>query len=526
MGPTVAASNPFDDFDLDDLQHLSEEEQALFHQSMEMLVGGETNADWINRVFPEEPTPRHVLPICEVLDAARLRPQRVVLDYGAGHAKTTTAMRCIAHWIERSPADLCAYVSYSDDQARDKSAIAKAALERINFKLATSTESDSHWKTKQGGGLIAMGARGGLMGKRIPGLFVYDDAYKDVQEARSPAINGAVIGRFKAAGFTRLQGGSIVIIGSRLDENDLIGYILKHLKWDHISCPAICEDELNDPLGRKKGEAAWPEKYPIEICSEPCGHDGHLAEIKRTIGDHLFSAIYQGRPRPEGTAIFHEPGRFRLKNWTDQETGAVYPSEFKWEGKRGVISIDPAATAKKQSDWSVLATCAMFGYGIEAFMWVVDLVRIQVEIPDLVARGKRMQNLTRLLVACEAVAGFKGVPQSLRSIDARDPDTGKPIGRLRVLDIPGGLRDEALKSLFSRDKFTKAQPGAAAWNDGRILVPIDAPWAEPMIERFQRFTGVEGGEDDEIDAVCQGWNVLYRPSKPKGEERDYDGGVV
>lgn len=507
-------SNPFVDFDPEHLALLTPEEQAEFYRGLETLVGGESLYDFIARVYPHEPPPRHIRPIIDVIQTARMRPMRVCLDIGAGHSKTTTLMRGIAWWLCRSPADLCAYVSYSDDQARDKSRLAKEGMGLAGKYLSSEKGGVGHWLTPQGGGLVAVGSRGGLMGKRIPGLLVYDDPYKDAQEARSPAINGMVIERFKAAAFTRLQGGSIIVVHSRLDTGDLIGWILKNLKWDHISIPSICDDPANDLLGRKAGEAAWPERYPVEICSQPCGHDGHLAEIKRTLGDHLFAGIYQGKPRAEGTRIFHEPARYRRNAGVDSD-GRKVNSEFTWEGKRGVLAIDPAATARKTGDWSVIAECAMANYGASTIMWVTDLIRIQCEIPELVARARRKQMQTRLMVSCEAVGGFKGVPQSLRQIDVRDHVSGLPEGKLRVKDYNPG----------SRDKFTRALPLSAAWNDGRVLIPMDVSWADDLIDRFQRFSGAAGGEDDEIDAIAQAWEVLYRAHKVE-RQGDYEGGIV
>ncbi len=511
------------DFDPADLQYLSETEQKQLSDSLEMLIGGESAYDFICRIAPDEHPPKHVLPIIDVIEQARLRPQRVTIDIGPGHAKTTTLLRLLAWWLSKSPADLCGYISYSDMQARDKSGIAQAAFAEAGGRLDPDKTADGFWKTPFGGGLIAKGSRSGITGKRVPGLLVYDDPYHDAQEARSVAINAAVIERFKAVAFTRLQGGSIIVLHTRWAMDDLIGYIRKNLGWDNISIPTIADqvgvaaggqgDEKSgtDTLGRHLGEPAWPEKYPYELCLEEkpdakgrpirkiCGHDGHLVEIRKTIGEHLWAALYQGKPRPEGMRIFHEPARFRLNDFLDPETKQLYKSEFDWTGKRGVISIDPAATAKTSADHSSISVVAMEGYGLDARMWLVEQIRVQVEIPELVSLARRIQLRTRLLVACEAVSGFKGVGQSLRMIGARDIH-GRALGTLRVIDVTPG----------SRDKFTRAQAGAAAWNDSRLLVPMDTEWADGLIERFQRFTGQAGGEDDEVDSVCQAWNLLYR----------------
>lgn len=475
-------------FDPEHLKLLSPKERDLFNRSLAMLVGGESFRDYCLRVAPHEPPPRHVNPIIDAIEQARVKPLRIVFDMGPGHAKTTYLQRAIAWWLSpgQSPADLCAYLSYSDGQARDKSRIAKETYELGGGSFNEDKNSDGYWLTDQGGGLVAKGAQAGITGKRVPGLLIYDDPYKDIDEARSPAINGKIINRFKGVAFTRLQGGSIIVLHTRYIMDDLIGYILKELKWDHISIPTIC-DSKNDLLGRKIGDVAWPERYPYEICTTTCGHDAHVKEIEKTLGPNMFAAMYQGKPRPDGMQIFHEPSRFSLK-------------DFKWEGKRGVISIDPAATAKTSADWSVLLTVAMEGYGINSKMYIVDCVRVQVEIPELVKIAVRIQYAHRLMVACEAVAGFKAVPQSLRAVNPK----------MRVIDV----------TPTSKDKFTRSMAIAAAWNDGRVLVPEDAPWADVLINEFTRFTGNNDSHDDQVDAGSQAWNILYRTAK-KISEADY-----
>lgn len=495
MASPKPTSTIFDDFNPDWVKLLPPHEQVEFYRAANQLVGGETINEFVNRVAPHEPPPRHLQPILDVIQYARLKPIRVVFDMGPGHAKTTALLRSVAWWLspENSPGDLCAYITYSDGQARSKSRICKETLEAAGSGLHPDVNAAGFWLTPQGGGLIAAGSRGAITGKRVPGLAIYDDPYKEMSEARSQAINGAVIERFKAVAFTRLQGGSIIVLHTRWHMDDLIGYIDKNLKWDKISIPSVC-DVVPDILGRKIGEVAWPQKYPYEICSDKdiCGHDGHLAEIKATLGDHIFNAMYQGKPRPEGTQVFKEPARYSLK-------------EFSWQNKRGCIVIDPAATAKTSADYSVLLTLATEGYGINTKLWIVDCVRKQIEIPALVKEASALQKKYRLMIACEAIGGFKAVPQSLRAIDPT----------LRVLDL-----DTA-----GKDKYTRAQPFAAAWNDDRVFVPMDAPWAETLIDEFQRFTGNNDTHDDQVDAGAHGWNILYRGA-PKITERDYAQGGI
>lgn len=478
-----------DAFDPDWLDRLSFAEQQELLAHLEKLVGGERLVEMITEVWPDEPPPKHVMPIIDVMEQARVTPIRICISVGPGHAKTTTLLRSMIWWLRKSPKDQCAYITYSASQANSKLRIARQFAEDANIALAN--DSVGHIITEGGGGIMGAGARGKLTGQRIPGLLVVDDPYKDEFEARSSTVNHAVKERFKAVAFTRLQGGSIIVLHTRWAEDDLIGWLERDLKWDTININTHC-DQQPDVLNRKMGEAAWPEKYPYEICTRPCGHDGHLAEIRRTVGEHLWHSMYQGRPRPIGKAVFHEPARYKL-------------SEFSWTGKRGCIVVDPAATAKTSADWSVIMVIAMEGFGDQSRMYIVKVIRVQMEIPELVAEIVKAQKKYRLMVAVEAVGGFKSVPQSLRRVNPG----------LRVFEITVG----------SKDKFTRAIPVSGAWNSERVLVPIDdgsaeTSWVDPLIEEYRIFTGNGDRHDDQVDCGAHGWNVLYRGA-PKITDANY-----
>ena len=59
------------------------------------------------------------------------------------------------------------------------------------------------------------------------------------------------------------------------------------------------------------------------------------------------------------------------------------------------------------------------------------------------------------------------------------------------------------------DKFTRAQPAAAAWNQGRIRVPVNVPWVSPLLSETSSFTGTTADDhDDQVDALSYGWVEL------------------
>lgn len=555
-------------YDPANLEFLSDQERAELTDGLESLVGGECPVDFVSRLWPDEPVPAHLLPVVDAIEQARVAPVRVTIDVGPGHAKTTILLRLLIWWLCRSPADQNAYVTYSGAQAMDKSSLALDYASVAGLRLAADSKAKGHWHTPERGGLIAAGARGKLTGQRVPGVILYDDPYKDEQEARSIAINGQVISRFKGVAYTRLQGGSIFVLHTRWGENDLIGWINKNLKWDRIHVPTVA-DSKDDILGRRiisktqwlalsvaerarfgpikdlkdeaYGEVAWSQKYPYAICTEPCGHDGHLDDIRRTIGEALWWALYGGAPRPIGKAIFHEPSRYQ-KNTVFKENARVFThtqyaalpaaaqarltcmqdesrtalearhysevlrkSEFTWTRKRACIPADTAASAKTSADFSAILVVAMSGYGVESEMWIYDCIHVQEEVPEVTTILERIQRKYRLLIAVETVAANAGraVSQMLRRAN----------NKLRIVDVEVG----------GKDKFTRSIPLSTAWNQGRVHVPIDEDWADELIEEFKLFTGVDDLHDDIIDAAAHGWNLLYR-DRPPVTEADYDQG--
>ncbi len=420
--------------------------------------------DFIVRVSPQHPPPKHFAPIVACLEAARSVPQKVCISVPPGHAKTTLILHAIAWWLEMYPADPCAYVSYNARQAMSKSVIARQLAMSAGIPISDETNNKAEWRTEHGGGLIASGIDGGLTGQRVKGLLIVDDPFKGPIDAYSQGYRDEVHEWFKTVALLRREDASTFVIHTRWHEDDLIGRLRKSGEWKIISLPAIAND--NDPLGRQKGEALWPEMYPIE----------KLEEIRTEIGEYNFAALFQGEPRPRGGTVFGEP------RYYDPETTS-------FEGTTIVIAADPAASEKTSADYSAAVVLSIRGTGKERVGYVRYVYRKQVQIPAFVADLISIQQTWgNAPIHVESVGGFKAIPQMLRALGLERIHEIVPIG----------------------DKFTRAQPAAAAWNNpiGRILVPSDSPpWLGPFLDEMAKFTGVNDAHDDQVDALSHGWNA-------------------
>lgn len=480
-----AASEPVAPQSIDDLMLLTAEERAEFEALMEDREAGESLHDFIARCFPHEPPPPHLRLLISLIERARHERIKVCVSWPPRHAKTVTLLRAICWWLTQEPADVCAYYSYSDKQAWSKSRVARGWALANGIELRSDSQNVAEWRTLKDGGVFAGGLLSGLTGRGVSGLFVVDDPFKNREEADSPIVRERIWEQFNEVVFTRLEGASVLVVHTRWHDDDLIGR-LKKAGWEIINVPAIADDDNGkepDPLGRENGEAMWPERFDAK----------ELDDIKRQIGDWSFAALYQGRPRPRGAAVFKEPARCVLP-----DSPAEWASFL--QGKRLIIGADPAATESTRADYSVAAVLAVDRLGPSACSWVLDIVRGQWEVPAFVERLRALQAHWRCSIVVEAVGGFKAVPQMLRQIDPH----------IRVAGVQP-----------TSDKFNRSQGFAAAWNDGRVYIPSNRPWVNPLMSEVLSFTGVKDKHDDQLDAAVHAWTALtsVAPRQPRSTTR-------
>lgn len=424
---------------------------------LEAQVGGERLGAFIDRLTPRHSPPPHLAKLIKLVEAARIAGIRACVSLPPRHGKTTTILHGLAWMVSRDPRLTHAYVSYSDDLSRSKSRIARRLAEQAGATLAKDSKNLAEWRTEAGGGLLATGVGGPLTGQGVTGCLVVDDPIKNRQEAESANAREKLWEWFGDVAYTRLEpGASCIVVATRWHSDDLIGRLAKTGEWEVLNLPAVSN----------AGRALWPERFPVRS----------LDEIKAQIGEFSFASLYQGLPRPKGAKVFQSPARYD-------------PQTFSLEGKRLIIGVDPAASEKTSADYSVAVVMATEGVGILQRAWVLEVLRAQVTVPELVQRLRDLQAKYRAPLAVESVGAFKAVPQMLRSVDRS----------LRILEVhPAG------------DKFTRAQPIAAAWNAGRVFVPSRGVWVNDFVAEVQSFTGVKDAQDDQVDALAHSWNSVAR----------------
>lgn len=439
---------------------------------------------FIADVSPHLPPPRHLRLVIDRLEEARRRPIRLALSLPPRHAKTTLITHAIAGWMDWSPTDTHAYASYNTEQATDKSRLIRELAVAGGVELGAATRL-TRWVTKQGGGLIAAGLLAGITGKGVNGLFVIDDPFKGRVDANSRVIRERTYETFRDVVMTRLEevatSASVVVIQTRWHPEDLIGRLEKDGDFEVLNIPALSEGD-GDPLGRPFGEALWEEMFSR----------AYLEKLREVRGAYGFDALYQGRPRPRGAKVFGPPHYYD-------------PEKTSFAGCRVGIGADPAATDDTANDYSAAVAGRFMGNGDDRKLYVTNVYHHQVQVPVFVADLRQfIADNDGAAAAVEGAGIGKTVVQSLRNVDAR----------LRVKESP-----------VVGDKFTRAQGLAAAWNAGRVFVPLgNPPWLKDFLAEMEDFTGVGDEVDDQVDAIVHLWNAgpgsaPYRPHGPVGNRR-------
>lgn len=451
--------------------------------------------DWVPIMSPTFDRPEHLVKLAEVIVRAQYEPIYAWISVPPRHSKTETICHSVPWRLLRDPKTQVAYCTYEANLAYSKSRRMREISAGVGVKLKRGSTGVQEWETAEGGRVIATGVGGPLTGKGC-NLLIIDDPLKNREEAESPVIRQKIWDWFTSTALTRVEpGGSVIVCHTRWHDDDLIGRIRNEFpEWTGISMPAVEETVEKITINGKSEDrierrALWPSRWPL----------GELDKKRRLVGEYDWAALFQGQPRPKGGRLFGTATRYDYPNIADPKV----PYKI-------LIGADPAATEKTNADYSAICVMAFTGHSeldpttnrlmptLDFKGDVLEVWRGQVSVPEFVSRLRDMSVKWGAPIAVESVAGFKAVPQMLRAIDKT----------LKLFDAPA-----------LGDKFTRALPASAAWNDpegGRIRVPNDvqnAPWVHDFLAEVEKFTGVKDKHDDQVDAMAHAFNaaVLLMP---------------
>lgn len=416
---------------------------------------------------------RAIAAALEQVEAGKIK--RLIINLPPRHGKSELSSRLFPAWfLGRHPEQSLILATYADRLAWDfgrevEGYISDSIYRQVFPKMSLKTASVDRIETMAGGKCFFVGRGAAITGRGAIGLLV-DDPLKDRVEADSAVTREKSWTWFNQVARTRLLSheGWIVIIQTRWSEDDLVGRLTDPMnpsyspiegpKWKILDLPAIAGDD--DPLGRKEGEALWPERFPVE----------YLEEI-RAVDSRGFQSLYQGAPTPD------------RGNFFPAEKLLTYPRNAAppHDQLRFYAASDHAVSSSQERDKTVLLVA---GLDQDENIWIMpDLIWGRYPTDQIVERMIDLMDLYR------PIHWWAERGHISRSIG--------PFLRKRMLER--SVHCSVFEMTPIADKMSRAQSILGRIAMGKVFWPSFAPWWPAALKELLQFP--HGARDDLPDAV-------------------------
>lgn len=355
----------------------------------------------------------------------------------------------------------------------------RALRNATGFDVMVRTQS-GEWEPS--GTYRCTGVNGPLSGFGADYIII-DDPIKNREDANSETLRERVWEWYTSTVYTRLEkGAGLLLTMTRWHHDDLAGRILAQAaanpdgeQWEVISLPAV-KDIENDTDPRTLGDSLWPNKYSREA----------MASIRLAVGSYEWEALFQQRPTPVGGSVFkqeyfktyeiaeHEDPAQRMVRLHDGRT-------FRYAHLKRFIVVDLAVSLKTSADYTVMLTVGVTPQGD---LLVLDCLRARLEAPD------QLVQLKHLLVKHAALfAAVESVQYQLAFVQTARRE-GLPVREMKV----------------DTDKLSRAIPAATLCENGRVCLPVHAPWVATFLSELMEFPS--GKHDDQVDTLSGAVGLL------------------
>lgn len=439
---------------------------------------------------------------------------RLAINIPPRHGKSLLVAVCWPAWVwQMRPWFKWMFASYSLDLAKRDGLKTYELIQSPwyqerwgdRFRITKATE-DLYRTSERGHRVLASPDARGL---GEGGDCVAADDPHNTRETESEAVRGGTLRWWAESMGTRLNDlktGLRLIIMQRLHENDLSGYVLKEMGYEHLCLPLEFEPSRLVPLRADKtpnpfyipptsigftdwrsreGELLWPEKNgPAEV-----------ETLKRDLGHSAFAIAgqLQQRPAPRGGGMFKREN-FKIIDALPEGTKLVRRVR-RWD----FASTDP----KKQlsttdPDWT---RGGLFAMDQEARFYVLHMTGIRADPGDV-----------EKLVRAMAEVDGRGVPIHI----AQDPGQA---GKFQVnyyrrmlagysVNPPmrqGGKGKKRDINIESGSKSVRAEP-LASYSEAGMVYVLRGDWNNAYIDEMCGFP--TAAHDDQVDVSSGAFLIL------------------
>ena len=375
--------------------------------------------DYLNpRVSKYAIKPHHAFIAQQLERVNRGEINRLEIELPARHGKSMLAVRKFVPWISGLNPDRSGIVvTHTDTLAREHGRAVRDVFRMGAYKLAFPNPRAALREDNQasdllqlvGGGLLIFTGRSGLGAGAGADWLIFDDFFKNSEEAQSETVRNSAWNTFISDCQSRLNTDQspIVLIGTRRHEDDVQGRLFdptnQHYdeneakRWTRIRLPALAEP--GDLMGRQVDEPLWPEKYGTKYYMARRMSKSEIVRMDHQTQD-------QCNPIPE-------EGKWFKKAWLKTYTRAELPKQL-----RIYIASDHAYRIKESNDASCLLVVGMDPTGE---IWVLpDTIWAKMDTAEL----------------CDAIFKIIDTRKPAQWWAARDAISGSimPLLRRRMLD--------------------------------------------------------------------------------------------
>ena len=422
----------------------------------------------------------------------------LLLSVPPQHGKSFTVTETLPSWfLGKHPTDGVILCSYESDLAekfsrKNRDKYINYACDIFGTGINSGAQGVALWETDKGGTCRAAGLKAGITSYGCE-LFIIDDPIKNKDQAQSEVVIKKIHDEMGPSVQSRIHpGGKLIVIQTRWIENDTIGYILKNWSefvYKYINLPCECEDETNDPLGRKLGESLMGEHLgdygiPAKIRNDNNWLKSKKMLVKTGDGEYTWNALYQGHPSAQNGNLFHADW------WQLYSREHIKFTDFEYT----LLSVD--ATFKK-TETSDMVAITLWGIA-QNHIYLWKLVNKRMGFVETVERIKRFAReypqIDSLVI--EDKANGSAIIDTLHYIDGIPPI--EPVNPL------GGKysRAQAVAPFVSTlavhipNDFTYSEEKEIEWDD-----KTDMNGTEKYIEQHTKFPFM--AHDDMVDSTSQ-----------------------
>ena len=406
------------------------------------------------------------------------------------HGKSELGSRMFPAWhLGRAPDHEIIACSYNVGLAMSFSRKVKEVMEDPAYQSVFETRLNPNFQGAEEwgiegkrGGYVAAGVGGGITGKGAH-ILTIDDPIKNSEEADSADNREKLKEWFDSTAYTRLApGGGVLIVQTWWHDDDLAGRLQVAMAKDPeadqytvIKYPAIAEfDEYldhdsdlivdappeNGHLIRNKGEPLHAARYDIQ----------KLNQIKRTISQRFWSALYQQNPVPDDGAYFLKE-HFRRAALPQLARSNVF------------IAWDFAISEKKANDYTVGTVGLQDENDV---LHIAEVVRFKSG--DAMFIVDAILNLSKKWYAPGQQLGFED-GQIYRAIEA--------LLKKRMRERSYYPAVTVLKPIT--DKLARARPLQGRMQQGMVSFNAEGDWFDAARLEMLRFPA--GAHDDQVDSI-------------------------